>query len=68
MDLHQAYEAHRLEISAQVLNASECMSLRTEIKHLPSGALIITQPACVVALTPTQVKDLMTRIGAQVQA
>jgi hypothetical protein len=44
------------------------MSLHTEIKQLPSGALIITQPASAVALTPTQVRDLMARIGTQVRS
>lgn len=66
MDLHEVYLNHRCEIATQVLKASEAMSLHTEIKRMPSGALIITQPECAVALTPTQVKALMTLIGAQV--
>lgn len=66
MDLHDAYEAYRNEIRAQVLSASEQMSLHTEIKRLTSGALIITQPASAVALTPSQVSELMAAIGRQV--
>jgi hypothetical protein len=66
MDLHETYLTHRAEIAAQVHEASEAMSQHTEIKQLPSGALIITQPASAVALTPTQVRDLMARIGTQV--
>ena len=66
MDLHETDLTHRADIAAQVRQASEVMSLHTEIKQLPSGALIITQPASAVALTPTQVKDLMSLIGAQV--
>lgn len=68
MDLHDVYITHRAEIAAQVLQASEAMSLHTEIKQLPSGALIITQPSSAVALTPTQVRDLMARIGTQVRS
>ena len=68
MDFHESYLTHRAEIAAQVLQASEAMSLHTEIKQLPSGALIITQPASAIALTPTQVRDLMARIGTQVHS
>ena len=68
MSLQQSFEAHRSEIKAQVLHASEHVSLRTEIKRLTSGALIITQPSSAVALTPSQVADLMAQIGAQVTA
>jgi hypothetical protein len=68
MDLHETYLTHRAEIAAQVLQASEAMSLHTEIKQLPSGALIITQPASAVALPPTQVRDLMARISTEARS
>jgi hypothetical protein len=68
MDLHETYETYRAEICNQVLTASEQMSLHTEVKRLTSGALIITQPACAVALTPSQVEELMAVIGQQVRS
>ena len=68
MSLQDAFETHRADIKTQVLKASEFVSIHTEIKRLASGALIITQPLSGVALTPSQVADLMAQIGAQVTA
>ena len=68
MDLHEAFVAQRDEIKSQVLNAAENMSLHTTLKVLDNGALILRQPNAAVTLTPSQAKELMARIAADVRA
>jgi len=67
MDLHETYLANRSQIADQVLAASEARSIPTVYKPLgTTGALVITQPGNAVALTSSQVRDLMARISAMV--
>jgi hypothetical protein len=74
MNLLEAFEASRIEIGRQVnaaaesLPADELLSLKTELTRRPNGSLTLRQPGGTVTLTASQVRYLMERIAAGVEA
>jgi len=74
MNLLEAFEASRIEIGRQVTAAAECLpadeglSLCTRMKVRDNGSVSIYQPGATVTLTASQVRYLMERIGAGVEA